>query len=192
MVTSQGTARSVGSRLVVAISYFWPADIEGGWMLLRVFAILVVGVCLAGNTACAQDALKSSARPATVEVVGSGVFALPQGHSVYIEEFNNKILLAFPTKSGKASKNAYWPGSIGERAPCSDLAADEFELVVAGEAVCVRMGLTIDTLRSIGDTVLAREYNGGCSIDVVRFEKAADTINLVARADCTELVPYSR
>ncbi|MEQ1712046.1 MAG: hypothetical protein ABL908_11680, partial [Hyphomicrobium sp.] len=119
-------------------------------------------------------------------------FALPQGHSIYIEEFNNKILLAFPTKRGKASKNAYWPGPVGAREPCADLAADEFELVVSGETVCVRMGWTIDTLRSIGDAFLARDYNGGCVIDVVRFEKAADTINLVARADCTEIVPYSR
>jgi hypothetical protein len=157
----------------------------------RIFYGLAASV-IAGSADLADESIKTDAAPATVQVVGNGVFSLPQGQSVYIEQAGSKILLAFPLKKETPSRNAYWPGSLGKYPHCRDLAEGEFEIRIGREAVCVRMGFQIDTMRSIGDGALAKDYNGGCDLDIVRFDSGPKTVKLIARADCMELTPFAK
>jgi hypothetical protein len=54
------------------------------------------------------------------------------------------------------------------------------------------MGSQIDTMRSIGDGRMAKDYNGGCQLDMVRFDSGPKLVKLTARAECTELKPFSK
>lgn len=145
-----------------------------------------------GSAALSGEHIKTNAAPATVQVVGNGVFSLHQGRSTFIEQSNNRILLAFPIKKETPSRNAYWPGALGNRPRCLDLAPGEFEVRISSEAVCVRMGSQIDTMRSMGDGQDAKDYNGGCKLDFVQFDNGPKGVNLIARADCTELIPFAK
>ena len=72
-------------------------------MLMARF-LLVLPAVLASFAAFGQVAMKTNAPPATVQVVGNGVFGVPQGQSIYVERYGNRILLGFPLKDWKGSE----------------------------------------------------------------------------------------
>ena len=49
------------------------------------------------------------------------------------------------------------------------------------------MGTVIDTMRTIGDNTLAKYWNGGCQLYIVRIDKKGARREMVFRAECTEM-----
>jgi hypothetical protein len=142
--------------------------------------------CMAIQGLTAQEVRRTEAQRATVQVVTSGVFPLAEGYSIFIEEKGvDPVFIAFPKRSNSPRKGAYWPGPVNSRQPCEVLKDEEFELVVEGQNICVRLGLQFSTLHDIGEPT--EGIRGGCWIYVVRVERAEPPAELILRAVCEEL-----